>query len=236
MNKVEHHNQPHHDHDGLCHQTLNKKGSARYTACVMLALVATWAPVVLADARAYEYVDPARRVGPTNVLTNQPVIAFHRKVARYHNGVANLELEQAVFRAAQQHHIQPALLLAVMKAESSFNPIVISKAGAVGLMQLVPETAIRHGVRHLYDANENITGGAKHLRYLLNRFNGNTRLALAAYNAGEHTVDRYGKIPPYKETQDYVKKVLVYYRNYKKDGWAMPVVNAAQPVHPGRPY
>lgn len=135
--------------------------------------------------------------------------------------MANLELEQAVIRAAQQHHVQPALLLAVMKAEPSFNPIVISKAGAVGLMQLVPETAIRHGVRNLYDANENITGGAKHLRYLLDRFHGNTRLALAAYNADERKVDRYGKIPRYKETQDYVKKVLVHYRGYKKDGWVM---------------
>ena len=73
-------------------------------------------------------------------------------------------------------------------------------------MQLVPETAIRHGVRNLYDTNENVTGGAKHLRYLLNRFHGNIRLALAAYNAGERKVDRYGQIPPYKETQDYVKR------------------------------
>ncbi len=198
-------------------------------------LTAIWAPFVLADAQTYEYVDPAKLVSPTNVPISPPVAAIHRK-ARYHSGVANLELEQAVIRAAQQHHVQPALLLAVMKAESSFNPIVISKAGAVGLMQLVPETAIRHGVRNLYDANENLTGGAKHLRYLLDRFHGNTRLALAAYNADERKVDRYGKIPPYKETQDYVKKVLVYYRGYKKDGWVMPVVIAAPSVHAGRPY
>lgn len=198
-------------------------------------LTAIWAPFVLADAQTYEYVHPAKLVSPTNVPISPPVAAIHRK-ARYHSGVANLELEQAVIRAAQQHHVQPALLLAVMKAESSFNPIVISKAGAVGLMQLVPETAIRHGVRNLYDANENITGGAKHLRYLLDRFHGNTRLALAAYNADERKVDRYGKIPPYKETQDYVKKVLAYYRGYKKDGWVMPVVIAAPSVHAGRPY
>ena len=76
-----------------------------------------------------------------------------------------LELEQAVSSATRQHHVQPDLLLAVMKAESSFNPTVISKAGTVELMQLIPETAIRHGVRNLYDANENIAGGAKHLRY-----------------------------------------------------------------------
>ena len=233
MDKVGHHNQS--QHEGLGHRTVNQNRAARYAACVMLVLAATWAPFALADAQAYEYADDASQIGPANIPVSKPIATFHRN-ARYHSGVTNLELEQAVIRAAQQHHVQPALLLAVIKAESSFNPMVISKAGAVGLMQLVPETAIRHGVRHLYDTNENISGGAKHLRYLLNRFHGNTRLALAAYNAGEHTVDRYGKIPPYKETQEYVKKVLVYYRSYKKDGWVIPVVSAAPSVHAGRPY
>jgi soluble lytic murein transglycosylase-like protein len=133
------------------------------------------------------------------------------------------ELERAVSRAAQQHHLHPALLLAVMKAESSFNPIVVSKAGAVGLMQLVPETAMRHGVHNLYDTTENVVGGARHLRYLLDRFHGNTRLALAAYNAGERKVDRYKQIPPYKETRHYVQKVLSYYRDYRKEASLVPV-------------
>ena len=198
-------------------------------------LVANSAPTVLADAQIYEYVGPTGQVSLTNVPTNERVTAVRRK-ARYHSGVADLELEQAVNRAAQQHHVQPALLLAVMKAESSFNPTAVSKAGAVGLMQLIPETAIRHGVHNLYDANDNITGGAKHLRYLLDRFHGNIRLALAAYNAGERKVDRYRQIPPYKETQDYVKRVLVYYSSYKKDGWIMPVVIATPSTHASRPY
>ena len=233
MNKVKYHNEPR--HDDLKLSTFSHRASARFTAGAVLILTATFAPFVPADAQVYEYVGPAGLVIPTNVQTDVPVAAIRRK-ARYHSGIANLELEQAVIRAAQQHHVQPALLLAVMKAESSFNPTVISKAGAVGLMQLVPETAIRHGVRNLYDANENITGGAKHLRYLLNRFHGNIRLALAAYNAGEGTVDRYRQIPPYKETQDYVKKVLIYYRSYKKDGWIMPVVIATPSMRTGRPY
>lgn len=136
---------------------------------------------------------------------------------------AGTELERAVTRAARQHRLHPALLFAVMKAESSFNPIVVSKAGAVGLMQLVPETAMRHGVQNLYDTNENVAGGARHLRYLLDRFHGNTRLALAAYNAGEGKVDRYKQIPPYKETRHYVQKVLSYYRDYRKDARLLPL-------------
>jgi soluble lytic murein transglycosylase-like protein len=136
---------------------------------------------------------------------------------------AGTELERAVSRAAKQHRLHPALLFAVMKAESSFNPIVVSKAGAVGLMQLVPETAMRHGVQNLYDTNENIAGGARHLRYLLDRFHGNTRLALAAYNAGEGKVDRYKQIPPYKETRHYVQKVLSYYRDYRRGARLLPL-------------
>ena len=233
MNRVELHNEPYSPDSGR--RTLRSMGSVRFLACAVVILMATWAPFVLADAPVYGYIGPTGQVSLTNVPTDERVTAVRRK-ARYHIGVTDLELEQAVSRAAQQHHLQPALLLAVMKAESSFNPTVISKAGAVGLMQLIPETAIRHGVRNLYDANDNITGGAKHLRYLLDRFHGNIRLALAAYNAGEGKVDRYGQIPPYKETQDYVKKVLVYYRGYKRDGRIMPVVMTAPSTHAGRPY
>lgn len=188
---------------------------------VALTLAAT-TPSVLADSQVFQYVGPKGEITFTNVPADDRFSEVRPKV-RYHATLVDAEVEQAVAHAARRHHIQPALLLAVMKAESSFNPIVISKAGAVGLMQLIPETAIRHGVRNLYDTHENVAGGAKHLRYLLDRFHGNLRLSLAAYNAGERTVDRYGKIPPYKETQRYVQKVMGYYRDYKKGNWVMPV-------------
>ena len=97
-------------------------------------------------------------------------------------------------------------------------------------MQLIQETAICHGVRNPYDTNDNITGGAKHLPYLLGRLHWNIRLAVAANNMGERTVNRYGQILPYKETQDYVKKVLVYYRGYKKDGCDERSVSARRPT------
>ena len=177
-------------------------------------LLVTSAPSVLAETQVYEYVNPSGVIQLTNVPSDPKFEAVQSAGRRL---VSGLELERAVAREARQHRLQPALLFAVMKAESSFNPVVVSKAGAVGLMQLVPETAIRHGVRNLYDTDENVAGGARHLRYLLDRFHGNTRLALAAYNAGERKVDRYGKIPPYKETRHYVQKVLSYYRDYRKE-------------------
>jgi soluble lytic murein transglycosylase-like protein len=233
MDRAELHNESYGDELGC--KTLSTMSSVGFLACVVMILIATSSSSVLADAVIYQHAGPTSLISLANVTKHEPVAAARPK-ARYHIGLSDVELEQAVSRAAQQHHVHPALLLAVMKAESSFNPTAISKEGAVGLMQLIPETAIRHGVRHLYDANENVIGGAKHLRYLLDRFHGNIRLALAAYNAGERKVDRYGQIPPYKETQDYVKKVLVYYRSYKKDGWTMPVVIAVASAHAGRPY
>ncbi len=134
----------------------------------------------------------------------------------YHAAISDQELEETVTHCAQAYRLSPALLMAVIKAESGFNPIVISKAGAVGLMQLVPETAMLHGVHNLYDTRDNITGGAKHLRYLLDRYHGNVRLALAAYNAGARKVDRYHQIPPFPETKAYVKKVMGFYRDYRR--------------------
>lgn len=199
-------------------------------ACLVLAPTATATTSGYVDTKIDGFINPVSLSFLSRESTDEPVVVSRK--ARYHNRVADLELEQAVNRAARQHQVQPALLLAVMKAESSFNPTVVSKAGAVGLMQLIPETAIRHGVRNLYDTNENISGGAKHLRYLLDRFHGNIRLALAAYNAGERKVDLYGKIPPYKETQDYVKKVIGYYRSYRQEGWIMPVATAV--IHGGQ--
>lgn len=188
--------------------------SVRAGACAALIALTTSAPSVLADVEIYSYVSPNGTLYMTNVPTDRQFIPVNGG-GRYHASVSDQELEDAVARYAEEYRLAPALLMAVMKAESDFNPTIISKAGAVGLMQLIPETAIRHGVRNLYDTKENIAGGAKHLRYLIDRFHGNIRLALAAYNAGERKVERYRQIPPFKETRTYVKKVMGFYRDYR---------------------
>jgi soluble lytic murein transglycosylase-like protein len=111
--------------------------------------------------------------------------------------------------SAARHGLSPALLHAVIRTESAYKANALSHAGACGLMQLMPGTAARFGVRDIWDPAENIRGGSAYLRFLLDLFDGDLRLALAGYNAGENAVKKYDyQIPPYRETQDYVRKVL----------------------------
>jgi soluble lytic murein transglycosylase-like protein len=120
-----------------------------------------------------------------------------------------------VMAASAATQVEPALIHAVISVESAYNPRAISRAGAVGLMQLMPETAKRYGVNNRMDPEQNIHGGARYLRFLMNMFDNNIKLVLAAYNAGEEAVMKYGKkIPPYRETQNYVPKVLHHYQRY----------------------
>lgn len=121
--------------------------------------------------------------------------------------------------ASRTHGVDVALVHAVITAESAYNPMAISKAGARGLMQLMPETAKRYGVQSIMDPWDNINGGVRYLRDLISMFNGNLELAVAAYNAGENAVIRHGhKIPPYAETVNYVPKVLGIYRKFQSRG------------------
>jgi soluble lytic murein transglycosylase-like protein len=116
-------------------------------------------------------------------------------------------IAEAVERAAAQHSLPPALLHSVIKVESNYNPSAVSPKGAQGLMQLIPSTALRFGVSDVFDPADNIQGGAKYLRYLLDLYHGDYPLALAAYNAGEGAVAKYGTVPPYPETQNYLRLV-----------------------------
>ena len=130
--------------------------------------------------------------------------------------------------AAERVRLHPELLHAVVQAESAYDPDAYSRAGAVGLMQLMPGTAERYGVGNSWDPAENVDGGARYLRDLIERFDQDLRLALAAYNAGENAVVKHGNaIPPYPETQRYVEKVLANLERNRKQAAARP---AAQPI------
>ena len=117
--------------------------------------------------------------------------------------------------AAQLYQLPHSFIRAVMRVESDFNPEVVSRAGAMGLMQLMPKTARSMGVSDPFDARQNILGGARYLRILANRFKGDLVLTVAAYNAGEGAVEKHNGIPPYKETQRYVRRVLKHYYAYR---------------------
>lgn len=136
------------------------------------------------------------------------------EVERYVAALAPWQRRQArmLERLAPRFAVDPGLALAIVRVESNFDPQALSPRNAQGLMQLIPETAERYGVRDVWNAEQNARAGLAHLRWLLQRFEGNVALASAAYNAGEGAVERHGGIPPFAETRDYVKRVLAFYR------------------------
>ncbi|WP_355584525.1 transglycosylase SLT domain-containing protein [Xanthomonas cannabis] len=123
--------------------------------------------------------------------------------------------QQEIASAAREFGVEEAIVRAIIHAESAYNPLALSRAGAQGLMQLMPGTARRFGVSDAYDASQNIRGGVQYLSWLLKRFNGDLTLAAAGYNAGEGAVDRYGGVPPYSETQRYVQRVGLLAGRYR---------------------
>jgi soluble lytic murein transglycosylase-like protein len=148
--------------------------------------------------------------------TEVPPAASSMGAAPSVTSVSHPEVRRIVEREARAQQVDAALVLAVIRAESNYNPQAVSPKGARGLMQLMPDTARRHGVRDVHDPEQNIRAGVRHLAWLMGRFRQDLRLALAAYNAGEGAVAAHGnQVPPYRETRQYVPRVLEYYASYR---------------------
>jgi soluble lytic murein transglycosylase len=180
---------------------------------VSLSFLTAFSPVV-SEAEIYQYIGANGTISLTNVPSDPRYRKIDIESTRYHTTLSERELEPVIRRHSSRQQLHPALIRAVIKAESNFDPRAVSRAGAIGLMQLMPQTALRMDVRDMYDPDDNVGGGTKYLRQLLDRFHGNLPLALAAYNAGENLVDRYQALPPIDETRQYVRKVLRYYRTF----------------------
>ena len=171
----------------------------------------------------YSYVDQKGVHHYTNIPPTDKKYKLKwrtKKASVKPNGIYNYpkSYEEDILRAAKQHDVDPDLVKAVIKVESNFNSSAISRKGAMGIMQLMPDTAEGYSVDNPFNPKENIDGGTKYLKKLIEMFGGDLKLALAAYNAGENAVIKYGfRIPPYNETIDYVEKVLMHYNNLKEN-------------------
>jgi soluble lytic murein transglycosylase-like protein len=195
-------------------------------------------PVPLTDddqqrARAEELskkkAEDAAALQPAAARIKVPVI-----LAGHHITSGNAAIDALVQEAAAQNGLDPCLILSIMRAESAFNRSAVSVKGASGLMQLMPETATRFGVKNIFDPRENVLGGSRYLRWLLDRFSGDVRLALAGYNAGEGSVEFYGyRIPPFLETQNYVRTIYARYSSIHLG--SLPQLQTAEAPKPQQP-
>lgn len=187
---------------------------------LFLVLVVLFLMASPCRADIYKYTDAEGVIHLTNVPTehNVPYVLVMREKRVILQLKGDIALyDDLIAQASERYRIDSALVKAVIKAESNFNHRAVSPVGARGLMQLMPATAATLQVKDSFHPGTNIDGGVRYLRYLMNLFNGNLPLVLAAYNAGENAVMRHNnRIPPYPETQTYVKRVLNYFDGYSK--------------------
>src|SRR6266566_5674637 len=194
----------------------------------------------LAEEKIQAVVASNGRIVFTNLVDNGPPLVDNAPVplpalfAESADVLAEeipVSLRNLVDTISLNHGVDPALVRAVIKAESNFNPWAVSNKGAMGLMQLIPATGTRYGVRDFFDPQQNVDGGVRYMKFLLEKFNGNLDLSLAAYNAGENLVERMGRIPQIAETTDYVRKVRAIYKK-KSAPIVAPAVMIAEAAAP----
>lgn len=187
---------------------------------ITLTLTVVWCNTSSADI--YKYVDE----NGVAHFTNTPSGKGYKKIISEGSGrkdkksqVTNhINYHQIISSKSKEYNVEPSLIKAVIKAESDWDATAVSRKGAMGLMQLMPATAEEMDVKNPFNPEENIEGGIKYLRYLLDKFNGDLPLALAAYNAGPKAIEKFGGVPPIPETQHYVKRVLSIYNNGSSPG------------------
>lgn len=171
------------------------------------------------SAGIYRYVDDKGVIHFTNCPRDPKFKLYIRESNEDVGNVGSFsrdsnQYDPLISEFSKKYQVDFALIKAIIRAESGFNPGAISRKGAKGLMQLMPETASRLNVSNIFNPRENIEGGVRYFKYLLSLFDNDIRLSLAAYNAGENLVGELRSIPPYRETVDYVRKVLSYYQSY----------------------
>jgi len=195
--------------------------------CLCASLLCDWVAPCPTKADIYRYVDEDDIVHFTDAPTDKRFKVFMRDLKKdkelrtklkYSSSVNPAEFDQLIRTCSDKYGVNQCLVKAVIHAESGYNPNAVSSKGASGLMQLMPSTAKSLKVADRFNPKDNVEGGVKYLRFLLDTFRGDVSLAVAAYNAGLSKVAKYGGIPPYNETRTYVNRVLSYMKSYQESG------------------
>ncbi|MCZ6489818.1 MAG: lytic transglycosylase domain-containing protein [Acidobacteria bacterium] len=193
-------------------QSNNKRTSIRLLIGLLAALAGmggAFLPAAQAADRIAAYLDSRGRVVFVNQARNpSPPKQATSGQART---AARSNLDHVIQRSANRHQVDPDLVRAIVRVESNYNPYAVSSRGAQGLMQLIPATARRFGVRDAFDPSANLEGGIRYLKHLMELYDGDLELVLAAYNAGENAVSRYNGVPPFRETRNYLRKISQIY-------------------------